>query len=85
MEWNIYKQTLSQENVKMPRIQNHFGHIWYDVLLFTFVFWNLFFSFILYQTLGPKLIEHFVNMHVGMDQKTIMETQTTIDPLNGVV
>jgi hypothetical protein len=27
MEWNIYKWVSSQENVKMPRIQNHFGHI----------------------------------------------------------
>jgi len=50
----------------MLRIQNHFGHIWYDVLLFIFVIWNLFFNFILYQTLGPKLISHFVGMHVGM-------------------
>jgi hypothetical protein len=50
----------------MPRIQNHFGHIWYDVLLFIFVIWNLFLNLILYQTLGPKLISHFVGMHVGM-------------------
>jgi hypothetical protein len=67
MEWNIYKQVPSQENVKMPRIQNHFGHIWYDVLLFIFVIWILFFNLILYQTLSPKLISHFVGMHVGMD------------------
>ncbi len=85
MEWNIYKWVHPQENVKMPGIQNHFGHIWYDVLLFTFVIWNLFFHLILYQTLGLKLIAHFVSMHVGMDQKIIMETQTTINPLNGVV
>jgi hypothetical protein len=39
----------------------------------------------LYQNLGLKLIAHFVNMHVGMDQNTIMETWTTIDPLNEVV
>jgi len=32
MEWNIYKQVPSQEIVKMPRIQNHLGHILYDVL-----------------------------------------------------
>jgi hypothetical protein len=51
MEWNIYNQVPSQENVKMPRIQNHLGHIWYDVLLFIFVIWNLFFNLILYQTL----------------------------------
>ncbi len=37
MEWNIYKWVPSQEKIKMPRIQNHFSHIWYDVLLFTFV------------------------------------------------
>jgi flagellar motor switch protein FliM len=69
----------------MPRIQNHFSHIWYDVLSFTFVIWNLFFNLKLYQTLGPKSIAHFVGMHVGMGQKIIMETQITIDPLNGVV
>ncbi len=46
MEWNIYKQIPSQENVKMPRIQNNLGHTWYDVLLFTFVLWNLFFNLI---------------------------------------
>ncbi len=67
MKWNIYKRVPSQENVKMPRIQNHLGHIWYDVLLFIFVIWNLFFNLILYQTLSPKLISHFVGMHVGMD------------------
>jgi hypothetical protein len=85
MEWNIYKWVPSQENVKMPRIQNHLGHIWYDVLLFTFVIWNLFLNFILYQTLGPKLISHFVSMHVSMGRKIIVETQITINPLNGVV
>jgi hypothetical protein len=85
MEWNIYKQVPSQKNVKMPRIQNHLGHIWYDVLLFIFVIWNLFFNLILYQNLGPKLISHFVGMHVGMDRKIIVETQITIDPLNEVV
>jgi hypothetical protein len=82
---NIYKRVSSQENIKMPRIQNHFGDIWYDILLFIFVIWNLFFNLILYQTLGPKLISHFIGMHVGMGQKIIMETQITIDPLNGVV
>jgi len=85
MEWNIYKQIPSQENVKMLRIQNHLGHIWDDVLLFTFVIWNLFFNFILYQTLGPNFISHFVSMHVGMGRKITMETQITIDPLNEVV
>jgi hypothetical protein len=68
----------------MPKIQNHLGHIWYDVLLFTFVIWNLFLNLILYQTLGPKLISYFVNMHVSMDQKIIVETQITIYSLNGV-
>jgi len=85
MEWNIYKWAPSQENVKMPRIQNHLGHIWYNVLLFTFVIRNLFFNLILYQTLDPQLIAHFVGMHVGMGRKIIMETQITIDPLNEVV
>jgi len=85
MEWKIYKWVPLQENVKMLRIQNHLDHILYDVLLFTFVIWNLFFNFILYQTLGPKLISHFVGMHVGMGQKIIVETQITINPLNEVV
>jgi hypothetical protein len=84
MEWNIYKWVLPQENVKIPRISNHFNHIWYDVLLFTIIIW-LFFNLLLYQTLDPKLIAHFVGMHVGMDWKTILKTQTTIDPLNKVV
>jgi hypothetical protein len=56
MEWNIYKWVPSQGNVKMLRIQNHLGHIWYDVLLFIFVIWNLFFNLILYQNLSPKSI-----------------------------
>jgi len=77
MEWKIYKWIPSQENVKMPRIQNHLDHISYDVLLFTFVIWNLFFNLILYQTLGLKLISHFVGMHVGMGRKIIVETQIT--------
>ncbi len=85
MEWNIYKRVPSQENVKLPKIQNHLGHIWYDVLIFIFVIWNLFLNLILYQTLGPKLISHFVVMYVGMGRKIILETQITIDPLNKVV
>jgi hypothetical protein len=85
MEWNIYKQVPPQENVKMPRIQNHFGHIWYDVALFTLVIWIYFFNLIFYKILGLKLIAHFVGLHVGIDQKIIMETQTTINSLNGVV
>jgi hypothetical protein len=43
MEWNIYKQIPSQENVKMSRIQNHLDHIWYDVLLFIFCYVELIF------------------------------------------
>jgi hypothetical protein len=85
MEWNIYKPLLSQENAKMPRIQNHLSHIWYDVILFIFIIWELFFNLILHQTLSLKFISHFVGMHVGMGRKIIMETQITIDPLNGVV
>jgi hypothetical protein len=85
MEWNIYKRVPSTKKVKMPRIQNHLDYIWYDVLLFIFVIWNLFFNLILYQTLGPKLISHFVGMHVGMGRKIIVETQITIGPLNKVV
>ncbi len=73
MEWNIYKRVPSQENVKMLRIQNHLSHIWYDVLLFTFVRWKLFLNLILYQTLSPKLISHFVGMHVHMGWKIIVE------------
>jgi hypothetical protein len=66
MEWNIYKRVPSQENVKMPRIQNHLSHIWYNVLLFTFVIRIFFLNLILYQTLDPQLISHFLGMHVGM-------------------
>jgi len=33
MEWNNYKWVPPQENVKMPRIQNHLSHIWYDVIV----------------------------------------------------
>ncbi len=33
IEWNIYKQTPPQPNVKMQKVQHHIGHIWYDVLL----------------------------------------------------
>jgi hypothetical protein len=54
MEWNIYKRVPSQENVKRPRIQNHLNYIWYDVILFIFVIWNLFFNLTLYQTLGQN-------------------------------
>jgi hypothetical protein len=66
MEWNIYNRVPPQENVKMPRIQNHLDHIWYDVLLFILIIWKLFFNLLLYQTLGPKLITHFVDIYVGM-------------------
>jgi hypothetical protein len=45
----------------------------------------VFFNLILYQTLGPKLISHFVGMHVGMGWKIIVDTQITIDSLNEVV
>jgi hypothetical protein len=85
MEWNIYKRVPPQENVKIPRIQNHFDHIWYAIILFIIIIWNLFSNFILYQTLGPKSIAHVVGMHAGMNRKTIVETHTTIDPLNKVV
>jgi ABC-type antimicrobial peptide transport system ATPase subunit len=68
----------------MPRIQNHLSHIWYYNLMFINVIW-LFFYFIIYPTLSLKLIAHFVDMHVGMDQGTIVETQTTIDLLNKVI
>ncbi len=71
--------------IKMSIIQNHLSHIWYDVLLFILVIWNLFFNLILYQNLGPKLIAHFVGMHVGMNRKTIVKTQTTINSLYKVV
>jgi hypothetical protein len=46
---------------------------------------KFFFNLILYQTLGPKLIAHFVGIHVGMGRKIIVETQINIDPLNEVV
>jgi len=31
------------------------------------------------------LIAHFVNMYVGMEYKIIVETQTTINSLNGAI
>jgi hypothetical protein len=37
MEWNIYKQIPPQGDIKMLKIQNHLGHIWYGVLLFILV------------------------------------------------
>jgi hypothetical protein len=43
------------------------------------------FNLILYQTLSPKLIARFVNIHVGMGWKIIVKTQINIDPLNGIV
>jgi hypothetical protein len=42
MEWKIYKQVPPQKNVKMPRIQNHLNHIWYDVLLFILLYGTFF-------------------------------------------
>jgi hypothetical protein len=38
---------------------------------------ELIFLFHIMPNLGPKLIAHFVGMHVGMDQKIIVKTQTT--------
>ncbi len=63
MEWNIYKWIPSQENVNMPRIQNHLGHIWYDVLLFIFVIWNLFLNLILYTRLEVVEIIFYHRLH----------------------
>jgi len=48
------------------------------LLYCSFLLYDFLKKFILYQTLGPKLIARFVGMHVGMDWRTIMETQTTI-------
>jgi hypothetical protein len=48
----------------MPRIQNHFGHIWYGALLFTLVIW-VFFKIILYQIIGPKLVAFFCKYACG--------------------
>jgi hypothetical protein len=52
-----------------------FGMMFYcSILLYSF-----FFNLISYPTLSPKLIAHFVaSMHGGIDQRTILETQTTI-------
>jgi hypothetical protein len=36
-------------------------------LVVHYCYMELVFNFILYQTLGPKLIAHFVGMHVGMN------------------
>jgi hypothetical protein len=52
---------------------------------FSLLLYGCFFNIISYPTLGPKLIAHFVNMYVDMDYKIIVETQTTINPLNGAI
>jgi hypothetical protein len=59
-----------------------FGMMFYfSILLYSF-FKNL----ISYPTLSLKLIAHFVaSMHGVIDQRTILETQTTINPLNKVI
>jgi hypothetical protein len=85
MEWRIYKHVPPPKNVKMLKTQNYLSHIQYDIIVFTLVMWDFFLNLILYQTLSPKLIAQFVNMHVGMDWKTIVKTQTTINPLNMVI
>jgi hypothetical protein len=59
-----------------------FGMMFYYSFL---LYGTCFFNFILYQTLGPKLISHFVGMHMDMGWKIIMETQITIDPLNEII
>ncbi len=84
MEWNICKWVPPQKNVKKPKAKTTslvFGMMFYCSFLLYYCFNNL----ILYWTSGLKLITHFVSMHVGMDLKTIMETQTTINSLNKVV
>jgi hypothetical protein len=85
MEWNIYKQIPPpQTNGKMPRIQNHLGHIslmfYYSILIYGF-----FINIVSYLILSPELITHFINIQGGIDQNTILETQITIDPLNEIV
>jgi hypothetical protein len=84
MEWNIYKRVRPQEKLKeFKTTLAIFGMMFYCSLLLYMV---MFFSnLILYRTLGLNLITHFGAKHVGMDQKTIVETENTIDPLNGVV
>jgi hypothetical protein len=76
MEWNIYKRVPPQVNVKMPRIQSHFGHTWFFFFAFAFVPLLFHFCHILYDSRYG--IDHtFVGMHVGMDRKTIVETTPT--------
>jgi hypothetical protein len=59
-----------------------FGMMFYCSILL----YNCFFNLISYPTLNAELITHFVvGMHGGINQRTILETQTTIDPLNGVI
>jgi len=70
------------KNAKNPKPPRSYL-IWCSIVHFYYM--DFFFNLILYQTLGFKLITHFVGMYVGMDWKTIVETQTTINPLNEVI
>ncbi len=59
-----------------------FGRMLYCLLL---LLYSYFLNLVSYPTLGLELITHFVGMHVHMDQRIIMETQTNINPLNKVI
>jgi hypothetical protein len=86
LQWNgrFISKYPPQANGKMLRIQNHLGHIslmfYYSILLY-----SCFFNIVSYLTLSLELIAHFVNIQRGINRKTILETQTTIDPLNEIV
>jgi len=85
MEWNIYKHVSPQENVKMQKIPKPLQPylVWCCIVHFCYI--DFFLNLILYKIIGLKLIAYFVGMHVGMDQKIIVKTQTTINSLNEVV
>jgi hypothetical protein len=53
---------------------------YYSILLY-----SCFINIVSYLTLSLELITHFVNIQGGIDQKTILETQTIIDPLHEIV
>jgi heme/copper-type cytochrome/quinol oxidase subunit 2 len=74
--WNIYKRVPPQTNVKMPRIQNHFGHTWFVYFVLTFVPLLFHFCHILYDS-RYGIDCTFVGMHMNMDQKTIVKTTPT--------
>jgi hypothetical protein len=60
----------------MPRIQNHFGHIWFVFFAFTLMPLLFHFCQILYDS-RYGIDRTFVGIHVNMDWKIIVKTTPT--------